>query len=118
MSDLSKMAGTPWHIEKMHREKSDVRRHRSRCIYYDCVEPTCKKRKLKCKGSAHCNFYTEQTVQLSERNSSVIKKRIATNDNRTGKNARKRKMRQEKHNSLILQQENIAKMFEDIINQS
>ena len=114
MSDLNKMAGTPWHIEKTHRKEGDGRRHRSRCIYYDCMEPSCKKRKLKCKGSAHCDFYTEKSVQLPKKNSSVTIKKIATNTNCTGKNARKRKMRQEKHNNLISQQERIAKMFEEM----
>ena len=114
MSDLNKMAGTPWHIEKMHREEGDERRHCSRCIYYNCAEPTCKRRMLKCKGSTHCDFYTEKSVQLPKKNSPVTTKKIATNTNRTVKNARKRKIRQEKHNNLISQQERIAKMFEDM----
>ena len=64
MSNLNKMSGTPWHIEKMHREKGDERRHRSRCIYYDYVEPTCKKRMLKCMGSAHCPHYKEEKTEI------------------------------------------------------
>ncbi len=116
MSDLNKMAGTPWHIEKMHRKEGDGRRHRSRCIYYDCAEPTCKRRKLECKGSSHCDFYKEKTVHLSEKNCADTSKKITTKANCTGKNARKRKMRQEKHNNLILQQERIAQMFEDMKN--
>lgn len=87
MSNLNKMSGTPWHIEKMHREEGDSRRHRSRCIYYDYVEPTCKKRMLKCIGSAHCDFYIEKVIQAPKSNA-IIK------PNRTGKNAKKRKMRQ------------------------
>ena len=63
MSDLNKMSGTPWHIEKMHREEGDERRHRSRCIYYDYVDPTCKKRMLKCMGSAHCPHYKEEKAE-------------------------------------------------------
>ena len=114
MSDLNKMAGTPWHIEKMHRKEGDGKRHRSRCIYYDCMEPSCKKRMLKCKGSAHCDFYTEKIVQLPAENCLVTIKNMTAKANRTGKNARKRKIRQEKHNNLILQQERIAKMLEDM----
>ncbi len=114
MSDLNKMAGTPWHIEKMHRKEGDRRRHRSRCIYYDKEEPTCKRRMLKCMGAAHCDFYKEKAVQLSEKNCADTGKKITTKAKRTGKNARKRKKRQEKHNKLILQQEEIAKIFEEM----
>lgn len=65
MSDLNKMSGTPWHIEKMHRKDGDDRRHRSRCIYYEALGQSCKKRMLKCMGSAHCPHYKEEKFEIA-----------------------------------------------------
>ena len=66
MSDLNKMSGTPWHIEKMHKKDGDGRRHRSRCIYYEHTDQSCNRRMFKCKGSAHCEFYKENNNPSSQ----------------------------------------------------
>ena len=60
---LSQDIGTPSHIDFLH--KSDDRRHKSRCIYYDktdkkCHCGTCITYKLKCAGSGHCPEYREK----------------------------------------------------------
>ncbi len=68
MSDLNKMTGTPWHIEKMHRQDGDERRHRSRCIYYENKSQFCKRRMLKCIGSAHCPNYKEEKTETVIKN--------------------------------------------------
>lgn len=57
------MAGTPWHIERMHREDGDPRRHKSRCRYYykktKDEDAFCAKNYGNCYGSAHCLYYDE-----------------------------------------------------------
>ena len=63
MSNLNKMSGTPWHIEKIHRENGDERRHQSRCIYYQRDDKSCTKRMFKCTGSAHCTYYKEEKLE-------------------------------------------------------
>lgn len=50
--------GIPMHYDRWHRAEGDERRHRARCVYYD--NNFCKERKVKCGGSAHCEFYSEE----------------------------------------------------------
>ncbi len=54
---ISQLEGTPWHIEKAHRNENDDRRHRNRCKYYS--KEKCTKLGYKCYGSAHCIYYIE-----------------------------------------------------------
>lgn len=55
---ISRNIGTPCHIGYL---KSDgVRRHKSRCIYYRKDNKHCTLTFTKCKGSSHCNKYTER----------------------------------------------------------
>ena len=56
---VSKMTGTPWHVERFIREDGDDRRHRSRCIYYQKSDAHCNQYSGKCRGSAHCAYYRE-----------------------------------------------------------
>ena len=60
---IERMAGIPWHVEKMIRQEGDLRRHRSRCIYYDKKKSHCSKVIGKCIGAAHCNYYEEECVE-------------------------------------------------------
>lgn len=57
--NLSRLAGTPWHAERVHRGEGDSKRHKSRCEYYKSMTNECEKRNGKCIGSAHCVEYKE-----------------------------------------------------------
>lgn len=50
---ISKMQGSPWHIEKIHHEKRDL----LRCKYYDPFEKYCLYRCKKCVGTYYCMYY-------------------------------------------------------------
>lgn len=55
---MSRNIGTPVHEEYL---KSDgIRRHKTRCIYYDKINKLCKWFMYKCIGSSHCKKYTEK----------------------------------------------------------
>ena len=62
MANLSRLTGTPWHVEKYAREDGDGRRHRSRCLYYEKEGAYCRMEVGRCKGAAHCAFYKEKDV--------------------------------------------------------
>ena len=58
---ISRLQGTPWHVEQMHRKDGDDRRHKSRCQFYNPLTKQCKDR-WECRGSRYCQEY----IQLSE----------------------------------------------------
>ena len=62
MGDLSRMTGTPWHVNRFTREEGDKRRHKSRCKFYNKASGFCRKRHHECRGSAHCKYYDEAKV--------------------------------------------------------
>ena len=71
MEGLSQRMGTPSHIEYLHMEENDMRRHKSRCIEYDKKKDVCMCTKsanflLKCGGSSHCEYYKEESNQTSD----------------------------------------------------
>lgn len=53
---ISKLTGTPWHMETLHSEDSD-RRHKTRCINYN--QGSCTYYLEVCRGSAHCTEYNK-----------------------------------------------------------
>ena len=57
MSDVSKMSGTPWHVETIRKDVDDKRRHRVRCKYYN--DGMCLYKSASCVGSAHCEIYND-----------------------------------------------------------
>lgn len=62
-SGLSRNIGTSVHVGYLH--KTDDRRHKSRCMYYDKLNKACKCVKcryygIRCSGSAHCIWYQER----------------------------------------------------------
>ena len=63
MSDLNRMTGTPWHINKFERKDGDERRHKSRCIYYIKTTSKCRYQHTACQGSAYCKYYHEEETQ-------------------------------------------------------
>lgn len=54
---ISRLTGTPWHTEQMHRSEGDERRYKGRCKYYNYQGGRCIYRCQKCSGSAHCDYY-------------------------------------------------------------
>ena len=64
MSNFKGINGTPWHIEAIGMDEDDERRHRSRCEYFQKESVFCHKRKGKCIGSAHCDYYKEKPREV------------------------------------------------------
>ena len=83
MSNISKMTGTPWHVNRFTREEDDERRHKSRCKYYSKATSICSYRHEKCYGSAHCSIYTEIDRTGSEQTFSVKKENSTSKQNKT-----------------------------------
>ena len=59
---VNQMTGTAWHVETLH--SGDDRRHKTHCGYYD--GGFCSVMCSKCKGSAHCVYYSEDLVGPKE----------------------------------------------------
>lgn len=68
MPRVSQMQDIPWHLETLHRQDNDPRRHRSRCKYYNKKTSYCSRRSGKCMGSAHCMEYEEPKEEKSKNN--------------------------------------------------
>lgn len=66
IAGINRLAGTPWHVERYAREDRDDRRHRSRCIYYQKPGAYCCQIVGKCRGAAHCSYYTESQPEEYE----------------------------------------------------
>lgn len=54
---ISRLQGTPWHLEQYHREEGEDRRYKGRCRHYEYESDRCAFGFTKCKGSAHCMEY-------------------------------------------------------------
>lgn len=54
---IERLTGTPWHLERVHREEGDERRYKGRCKYYQYNKNYCKYKFRRCTGSAHCDEY-------------------------------------------------------------
>ena len=54
---VNRLAGSPWHAERVHRAEGDDRRYKGRCEYYSYQDDRCTYRSGKCTGSAHCSKY-------------------------------------------------------------
>lgn len=67
------LTGTPWHVEKLTRSDGDEKRHKVRCYYHRKQGDRCLKYYEKCRGSAHCDYYIEDSP-TSENNTTENKK--------------------------------------------
>ncbi len=54
---INQLQGTPWHLEKVHRNEDDDRRYKGRCRHYFDSNDHCSLRSGRCMGSAHCDEY-------------------------------------------------------------
>lgn len=66
MTEISKLTGSPWHAEKMTRKEGDPRRHRAKCDHYEKSTGKCKKRIMRCMGSAHCDYYHSSEESITD----------------------------------------------------
>ncbi len=57
---LNQFTGSPWHVERWHRDDDEKRRHRSNCKYFRKEGHYCRYNKIPCYGSAHCSDYKEK----------------------------------------------------------
>lgn len=57
---LNRFTGSPWHVERWHRDEDEKRRHRSNCIYFRKEGHYCRYNKIPCYGSGQCLDYKEQ----------------------------------------------------------
>lgn len=62
MARLSELTGTPWHIDRWHLADGDTRRHCHRCVFFRSHDKYCSRIGRKCFGSAHCEYYSEESV--------------------------------------------------------
>ena len=67
----NRLTGTVWHVEKLTRQDSDDKRHRSRCVYYRKSDAFCHKCNFRCFGSAHCQYYQEPHPLVEAHNNQV-----------------------------------------------
>lgn len=66
MGIYGQLPDVPWHIGSPKMDENDKRRHKARCIYYNHETKKCRKIDaeswmLRCGGSSHCRFYTEDS---------------------------------------------------------
>ena len=59
MANISRMTGTPWHVETLRMKDGDTARHCHRCVYYSKSNRYCSAIMGRCFGSAHCEHYSE-----------------------------------------------------------
>lgn len=81
MGNLSRMQGSPWHVERMERGDGDKRRHRSRCVHYHKQEKHCDYYHGSCFGSAHCGHYKEGNSKNKKFVDSVRKENVQVQTN-------------------------------------
>lgn len=70
------LQGTPWHVEQVHRNEGDDRRHKSRCMFYNPITKQCKDR-WKCNGSRYCRDYeplSEEDFRKRQEETAEIKR--------------------------------------------
>lgn len=68
---VSKMSGTPWHIENLKKDEDDDRRHKANCTFYSnkkCTASSSTYYRRVCGGSAHCSSYIlkDKTIKKIE----------------------------------------------------
>ena len=73
MDSVSKMTGTPWHVETL-TIGDDKRRHRSHCRHIDIITKECMLGS-RCFGSTHCSYYEELTPEEEKRRNIEAHKR-------------------------------------------
>ena len=66
MGIYGQLPDVPWHIGSPKMDENDKRRHKARCVYYDNDTKKCRKTEspywlMKCGGSSHCRFYSEDS---------------------------------------------------------
>lgn len=69
---VSKMTGTPWHIENLRIK--DASRHKSRCIHHDF--DYCTYYLERCRGSSHCSRYKVEEAEVSSEKEKTVSKSI------------------------------------------
>ena len=77
---VSEMTGTPWHVERVHRQDGDDRRHRSRCKFYRKTKAYCVHYSEKCRGSAHCEYYEEEVRDEEQKQSQIAPEKSVNKD--------------------------------------
>lgn len=83
MPDISKLQGTPWHAERVHRAEGDDRRYKGRCKYYVDSNKQCRRKYGKCIGSAHCDEYdamTDEEFKNKQAKARKLSKKIGEDD--------------------------------------
>ena len=65
MANISRMTGTPWHVETLKMKEGDTARHCHRCIYYSKNNRFCSAIMGSCFGSAHCEYYSKTRIMPS-----------------------------------------------------
>lgn len=59
MGSIKRMTGTAWHVNALRKNEEDIRRHKSRCVFFNKENGLCSKVVSRCPGSAHCKYYSE-----------------------------------------------------------
>ncbi len=79
---VSNLEGTPWHVERMHREEGDERRHKKRCKHYSQKDNFCTHNILRCKGSAHCDSYVQMSDSAFKKMQTIktVSKKVSGDD--------------------------------------
>lgn len=68
---VRRMAGTPWHVEVLHKSENDERRHKARCSRNN--RGYCTFYSSNCKGSSHCRYYQDvNDIDIKEMNDKSI----------------------------------------------
>ena len=62
MSKVNLLQGEACHLEFLHMEEGESKRHRARCIYFNKKNEYCSAFCGKCRGSSHCDKYSERLV--------------------------------------------------------
>lgn len=80
---ISKLQGTPWHAERVHREEGDSHRYKGRFKYYRDADNQCNRRNGKCIGSAHCDEYlamTDEEFKVKQAKARKSSKKVGEDD--------------------------------------
>ena len=62
MSKVNLLQGEACHLEFLRMEEGESKRHRARCIYFNKKNEYCSAFCGKCRGSSHCDKYSERLV--------------------------------------------------------
>lgn len=61
--EVSKLQGTPTHLETLHKKENDPRRDKRTCRYFNKEKGSCFAGYGKCIGSSHCSYYKRWTKE-------------------------------------------------------